>query len=248
MCTTGRSLFKRTAISKAECQPTSARSRRRDLIELAGIYSLILLVIWTPRPWQWGLWAVAAVCTIGVIALSFDGWRTMGLCTENLRQSLWAVALAAAVALLGVAVAGRLHTLRLPPSSFLFLRHYGWYAIWAGLQQLILQCFFLARSVRLVPNTTAAAGLSAGLFAVAHLPNPVLTLITLICGLASCLFFLRYKNLWPLALAHAILGIAIAVTIPGNIDHNMRVGISYLTWVDRADRSILSESVPFPNP
>jgi membrane protease YdiL (CAAX protease family) len=99
--------------------------------------------------------------------------------------------------------------------------------------------------VRLIPNTTAAAGLSASLFAVAHLPNPVLTVITLICGLASCLFFLRYRNLWPLAMAHAILGIAIAITVPGNIDHNMRVGISYLTWVDRP---IISESVPFPRP
>jgi Na+-transporting NADH:ubiquinone oxidoreductase subunit NqrB len=154
------------------------------------------------------------------------------------------VALAGAIALLGIAIAGRFHTLRLPPSAYLFIRHYGWYAIWAGLQQMILQCFFLARSVRLIPNTTAAAGLSAALFAVAHLPNPVLTIITLICGLASCLFFLRYRNLWPLAVAHAILGIAIAITIPGNIDHNMRVGISYLTWVDRP---IFSESVlPFP--
>ena len=236
-------LFRNTGPDKRRCHATSARTRRRDLIELTGIYSLILLVIWTPRPWQPGLWAIAAICTIGVIALSFESFRTMGMCTQNLSKSLWAVFLAAAIALLGIAIAGRLHTLRLPPSPYLFFRHFGWYAIWAGLQQLILQCFFLARSVRLLPNTTAAAGLSASLFAVAHLPNPVLTVVTLICGLASCLFFLRYKNLWPLAVAHAILGIAIAITVPGSIDHNMRVGISYLTWVDRP---ILSESVPFP--
>src|SRR5579862_6265345 len=166
MWANGWYLFKATEPDKRKCHTSSVRSRRRDLFELTGIYSLILLVIWTPRPWQWGMWAVAGVCIIGVIASSFDGWRTMGLCTENLRQSLWAVFLAAAIALLGIAVAGRLHTLRLPPSASLFIRHYGWYAIWAGLQQLILQCFFLARSIRLVPNTTAAAGLSASLFAV----------------------------------------------------------------------------------
>jgi hypothetical protein len=234
-----------TAPLKRKCGATSARSRRRDLIELSGIYGLILLVIWTPRPYQWALWAIAAVCIISVIAMSFEGLMDMGICTRNLWKSLWAVVLAAAIALLGIAIAGRLHTLRLPPTPYLFIRHYGWYAIWAGLQQMILQCFFLARSVRLIPNTTAAAGLSASLFAVAHLPNPVLTVITLICGLASCLFFLRYRNLWPLAMAHAILGIAIAITVPGNIDHNMRVGISYLTWVDRP---IISESVPFPRP
>ncbi|UWZ81724.1 CPBP family glutamic-type intramembrane protease [Occallatibacter riparius] len=245
MGTTQWFLYKRTAQYKADCHQTPAQRRRRDILELAGIYSLILLVIWTPRPWQFALWGIAAVCTIGVIALSFDGWKTMGICTENLRQSLWAIPLAGAIALFSIAVAGHLHTLRLPHSPYLFVRHYAWYAIWAGLQQLILQCFFLARSVRLIPNATAAAALSAALFAIAHLPNPVLTLITLVCGLASCLFFLRYKNLWPLAVAHAILGIAIAITIPGHLDHNMRVGISYLTWVDRP---IISESVPFPNP
>ena len=245
MGTTQWFLYKRTTLNKADCHSTPAQRRRRDILELAGIYSLILLVIWTPRPLQFGLWIVAALCTIGVIALSFEGWKTMGICTENLRQSLWAIPLAAAIALLSVAVAGHLHTLRLPHSPYLFVRHYAWYAIWAGLQQLILQCFFLARSVRLIPNTTAAAMLSAALFAIAHLPNPVLTVVTLVCGLASCLFFLHYKNLWPLAVAHAILGIAIAITIPGHLDHNMRVGISYLTWVDRP---IVSESVPFPNP
>jgi len=186
------------------------------------------------------MWAVAAICTIGVIVVSFDGWRPMGICTDNLCKSLWGVALASAVAFVSVVVAVRLGTLRLPHSPYLFVRHYAGYAIWAGLQQLILQCFFLARSLRLIPNATVAATLSAALFAAAHLPNPVLTIITLVCGLASCLFFLHYRNLWALAMAHAILGIAIAITIPGRVDHNMRVGISYWTW---ADHPMISESV-----
>jgi len=245
MCTDGSYLYKRARSIDKSGRCSSSRTRRRDFIELTGIYSLILLVIWTPRPLQWALWIVASVCIIAVIGFSFDGWRTMGICTDNLVRSLWAVALAGAVALLSVTVAARLHTLRLPTSPLLFIRHYGWYAVWAGLQQLILQCFFLSRSLRLIPNATAAAVLSAMLFAAAHLPNPVLTVITLVCGLAACLFFLRYRNLWPLAIAHAILGIAIAITIPGHVDHNMRVGISYWTWVDRP---IISETLPFTKP
>ena len=238
-------LDKNRAQSINGSEACSARSRRRDLIELSGIYSLILLVIWTPRPWQWGLWIFAAVCIVGVIAVSFESWRTMGICTDNLGRSLWAVALAMGLATVGITIASHLHTLRLPSSIQLFVWHYGWYAIWAGLQQLILQCFFLSRAVRLIPNATAAAALSACLFAIAHIPNPVLTVITLVCGLASCLFFLHYRNLWPLAIAHAILGIAIAITIPGQIDHNMRVGISYLTWVDGP---VVSEAIPLLKP
>jgi hypothetical protein len=188
---------------------------------------------------------VAAVSVVAVIAVTFDGWTPMGICTANLWRSLWAVALAAVVAVFAVATAGRMHTLHLPDSPALFLFHYGWYAIWAGIQQLILQCFFLTRSLRLIPNATVAAGFTACLFAIAHLPNPILAVICLVCGLASCLFFLHYHNLWPLALAHAILGICIAITIPTNLDHNMRVGIGYLTYVDR---TMLSQSLTSPKP
>jgi membrane protease YdiL (CAAX protease family) len=104
--------------------------------------------------------------------------------------------------------------------------------MWAAIQQIVLQWFFLSRSLRLLSRPPSAVALTAGLFAVAHLPNPILTFLTLFFGLASCYFFLYYRNLVPLALAHAILGISIGITVPGSIDHNMRVGISYLTYVD----------------
>jgi hypothetical protein len=71
---------------------------------------------------------------------------------------------------------------------------------------------------------------AAGLFAFAHLPNPILTPLTLIWGLAACLLFLRYRNVYTLAIVHAVFGICIAVTVPGPVDHNMRVGLGYLTY------------------
>ena len=222
-----------------------SRSRRRDLFELAGIYSLILMVIWTPRPWQAALWAVTAATILYVAYLSFEGLGPMGLSTANLVRSLWAVAFAMAVAMIAVSLAGRFHTLHMPETPLLFLKHYGLYVVWAAVQQIILQWFFLSRSLRLLPDTTSAAALTAGLFAVAHLPNPLLTVVTLVFGLASCLFFVHYRNLVPLAIAHAILGICIGITIPGSLDHNMRVGISYLTYVDR---TALTKTVLSPKP
>jgi len=240
---TNRSLYRETGPTAAGLEKT-VRSRRRDFIELVGIYGLILLGIWTPRPWQEPLWGLATISLIAVIAVSYEGMRPMGLSTANLVKSLWAVALAMMVAVFAMAIASRMHTLQLASSPRWALQHYGSYAIWAGVQQLILQCFILSRSLRLLGNATAAAAVSAGLFAVAHLPNPLLTLITLVCGLASCLFFLHYKNLWPLAMAHAILGTAIAITIPGSLDHNMMVGIGYVTWADRAVLNSAVTSTP----
>ncbi len=216
-------------LNRLKCK---ARTRRRDLLELGGIYALILVVIWTPRPWQAVLWVISGLIMIYVAYLSFEGLRPMGLCTANLKRSLWAVAFAMALSMIAVFVAGRLHTLHMPETPWLFLRKYGLYVIWAAVQQIILQWFFLSRSLRLLPDAASAAAVTAGLFAVAHLPNPVLTLITLVFGMASCFFFLHYRNLVPLAIAHAILGISIAITIPSAINHNMRVGIGYLTYIE----------------
>ena len=102
------------------------------------------------------------------------------------------------------------------------------YAIWSGVQQFLLQCFFLSRLLRLLPSPRIAAFSAAGLFAVAHLPNPVLAVLTIVWGSVACLIFLRYRNLYPLAMAHAVLGITIAIAVPGHVDHNMRVGLGYL--------------------
>jgi membrane protease YdiL (CAAX protease family) len=225
------------------------RTRRRDLFELCGIYALILIVIWTPHPWQSVLWVITALTISYIAYLSFEGFRPMGLCTANLVRSLWAVAFALVLSLAAVILAVRLHTLNVPGTPLLFVRHYGLYVMWAAIQQIILQWFFLSRSLRLLSDASSAAALTAGLFAVAHLPNPVLTFITLFFGLASCYFYLYYRNLVPLALAHAILGISIAITVPGSIDHNMRVGIGYLTYVEETDlaRPVLSAKPQRPD-
>ncbi len=123
-----------------------------------------------------------------------------------------------------------MHTLLVPDGVLAFLATYCAYAIWTGVQQLLLQCFFLLRFLRLIPQPAMAALTASALFAVAHLPNPVLTPITFIWGFAACLLFLRYRNLYPLMIAHAILGITVAITVPGPVDHNMRVGLGYLTY------------------
>src|SRR5258708_23202554 len=134
------SLFKWTDPA-AEFLNKTARSRRRDFIELVGIYGLILLVIWTPRPWQWPLWGLTSISIIAVIAVSYEGRQTMGLCSVNLLKSLWVVALAIAIALLAVLFAGRMHTLPLPGSPRWALHHYGGYPRAAAGQHFVLHCF-----------------------------------------------------------------------------------------------------------
>lgn len=208
----------------------AARSRRRELAEITIAYALILAVIWTPRPWQRYLWMVAVAGVAAIIATSWPGFRAMGLRAGNFFRSFWVVGAALVFAVIAVAISASLHTLRDPGGPLNLLADYGAYIIWSAVQQFLLQCFFFSRLLRVMPNPRHAAFGAAGMFALAHVPNPVLVVLTVVWGSIACLIFLRYRNLFPLAIAHAILGITIAIAVPGPVDHNMRVGLGYLKY------------------
>jgi len=210
--------------------PPARASKRRTLIELSVGYALVLLVLWTPRHAQRPFYIAAILWIAVVTCISFDGIRAMGLRLPVPLRARWIVPAALILAAIAFAAAAALHTLHLPPTAALFVKRYWGYAIWAAIQQFLLQDFFLLRLLRLLRTSSAAVIAAVILFTVAHLPNPILTPLTLLWGLASCLLFLRYRSLYPLAVAHAILGITLAITVPGPVDHNMRVGRGYLIY------------------
>jgi hypothetical protein len=161
---------------------------------------------------------------------SFEGWKAMGLGMSGLFRSLWIVGVALLLAAFAMALAGTFHTLPLSEFPTILVRRYWFYAFFALLQQFLLLDFILLRLLRLLPGRKAAVMAAAGLFGLAHLPNPILTPATLIWGSIACLIFLQYRNLYTLAVVHIIFGVLISVTVPGPVDHNMRVGLSYLTY------------------
>lgn len=208
----------------------ATRSKRRDLLEIVIGYILILIVIWTPRPLQQYFW-MASVLGIGIIiAGSSDHPRSIGLRRRNFFRSFWVVGAALLASAATVVIAAKMHTLRSLGGPLHVIGNFWSYAIFAGVQQFLLQCFFLTRILRLTSRPRYAAVVAAGLFALAHLPNPVLSILTIVWGTIACLIFLRYRNVYPLAIAHAILGITVAISVPGHLDHNMRVGLGYLRY------------------
>lgn len=211
-------------------QRASGRSRARDATEVGVAYLLILAVEWTARPLQRVLWLLAVAGLVLIIWRSFEGWKAMGVRAANLGRSLWIAGAALGVAAVFISAADRMHTLRVPGGVRAFIATFFAYTIWSGVQQLLLQGVFLLRFLRLIARPAAAAFVAATFFALAHVPNPVLTPITLLWGFVACMLFLRYRNIYPLMIAHAVLGIAVALTVPGPVDHNMRVGLSYLTY------------------
>src|ERR1700739_142144 len=220
--------------SLTSCACAAAISPKRriawDLGELTIGFSLILAVIWTPRPLQHWLYFIALGWFIVSIVLSFDGWKAMGCCVAGFWRSSWVVGLALIITAIATFLASSMHTLHHPGGPTAWLKAFGGYTIWSLMQQLLLQGYFLARLLRIVPRPKMAAFLSAAVFAAAHLPNPILTPLTLIWGLTTCMLLIQVRNVYPLAIAHAIFGICVSITIPASLLHNMRVGLGYIHY------------------
>jgi membrane protease YdiL (CAAX protease family) len=208
-------------------------TKRRDAIELIGALLLILLVVWTPRPYQRVLYWAPVAWIAWFTWLSFTGWHAMGWRIVNLLRSLWVVGLALALAAVAAVVSSRYGALHAPPSAALLVKTFWGYAIWSYAQQFMLLDFFLARSLRLTSKSIYAVCAAAGVFSLVHLPNPALVPLTAIWGFAACLIYLKYRNLWTMGMAHAIFGIAVAVTLPATVTHNMRVGLGYMRFHPR---------------
>jgi len=211
-------------------EPAGAHGRGRIWLELCVGYGLILITIWTPRPAQGWFWWISAAWIVASTWWSFPGWAAMGFRRGGFFASLWVVALAGALSATAVIVAIHLHTLRIPHSFASWVLAWGGYIVWSFVQQFLLQGYFLFRFLRLLPRRESAALAAAGIFAAAHLPNPILTSVTLVWGVVACFVFLRCRNVYSLMLTHAILGVSLAITVPGPMIHNMRVGIGYLRY------------------
>lgn len=226
---------------------TKVSSRRRNIAELAIGYGLILIVIWTPRPWQRLIYLVAAAFIATVLWNASAGAQRMGLRIANLARSFWLVGVAVLAAAASVFIAAQIHTLHMPGGPHMFVNRFWGYILFAFVQQFLLQDFFLPRLLPLMRGPGSAAIAAAALFSLAHLPNPILTVITFFWGLAACLFFLHYRNLYPLAMAHAILGITVAISVPGPVIRNMRVGLGYLTYPAHHRLNATRSTTPYPH-
>jgi len=202
----------------------------RAIAEVSIGFLLVLLALWSYGRAQLLLSGVAFFWMLFATLRSRPTAEELGLGVTGMGRTLWIVALAAIASLLAVGVSLRLHTFHAVFRNYAMEWGLLAYIGWALVQQFLLQDFFLARLLRIAPTRTAAVVSTGLLFAVVHVPNPVLVVATTVWGIVACALFLRYRNLYVLALAHAIVGMCLAVTVPNAVHHHMRVGLGYLRW------------------
>jgi hypothetical protein len=212
--------------------PDQSLTGRKPIWELAIGYGLLQVALWTEGELRWLFALAVAAWMIAITVYHRPALEELGLGWTGFLGSLWIVGAAAvggAAMLFAAHLAGTLHPYVLRRT--LLAAGFG-YLIWTFQQQFMLESFFFLRLERLLGSTKAVI-VAAGLFAVAHFPNPVLMPATLIAGLVFCELFRRHRNIHTLAIAQAILGMCLAAAVPDAFHHHMRVGIGYLSWIPR---------------
>jgi membrane protease YdiL (CAAX protease family) len=102
--------------------------------------------------------------------------------------------------------------------------------VWGGAQQWVLHTVVLRESRQMTSHTKSIV-LSAFLFALLHMPNPFLTMMTFIGALGWCAIFWRYPNIVPLAVSHAAATLALLYAFDDRVTGHLRVGYDYLKSV-----------------
>lgn len=190
----------------------------------AAILGVVLSYTWLIGPrFGSGLVGIpiALILALGV----FSGLRTgeWGLSPRALLPGLRAAALftlpVAAILLAAGAVLGTWQ------DGSRVVETFGGLFVWGAAQQWILQTVVLREAQRASSRTTAAI-VTPLLFGVLHLPNPWLTIVTLVAALGWCAIYDRYPNIIPLALSHALGTLTLLYAFGDQI--SLRVGYSYL--------------------
>ena len=210
---------------------TDAASARRTLgWQLLLVYASLASALWTA--------GIVRVVFIGVTALlatvmTLSERRSLadlGLDPRSILRGWWIVPVGAALGGLILLAGWHWHTLRLPADRRSAYSGVLLYVIWALIQQFMLQSFMFLRLEQLLRGGRRAVIAAALLFASAHIPNPVLVPVTLVGGLILSELFRRYRTIYLLAVAQALVALALAISVPEALLHDMRVGIGYISY------------------
>ena len=186
-----------------------ARTRLpREVRELLAVLATTVLhLTFIAGGWPRGWLVIPLVAAWGAYVLvtarrepeALDAWglRRRGLVPASLATLAFALPAGLTMIAFGIATGAPF-----PPTMLVALVLY---PVWGFVQQLLLQGMVAGPLARRV-GVLGASSIATALFAAVHASDPAVMGATLLLGTALVPIFLRWGNLWPLALAHGWLG------------------------------------------
>lgn len=200
-----------------------------SLAEVALFYGIALLVIWGGKDALHIPALVIAVLLVGICVSSNkfhgDTKERIGFSPDEFWPSLKMISLLAVPLMIPLYVYGWKNRL-----------YWGWdlwfgflgYPVWGFAQEYALLGFVGNRLEDGLPGRRwLVPWINGFLFAMAHLPNPVLMTVTFISGVLFTHVFFKHRQLLSLALIHALFGIGISLAF-SPVYGIMSVGPGYI--------------------
>jgi membrane protease YdiL (CAAX protease family) len=203
-------------------------NRTWSVVQMLAMLVALEGALWSQGTARVYWYSTALVILVGSVLLSHPRVRELGIGLRGMWQSAWTIPLSALVCLLAALIARWLGTAGFLHEQQTVYWHSILYAIWALEQEFILNSFFYNRFESLLGNTTSAVVTTALLFSLVHLPNPVLVPATFLGGLFFVEVFRRWRNIYPLAIVHAMFGLTLGFVFPDQWIRHMRVGLAFL--------------------
>jgi membrane protease YdiL (CAAX protease family) len=209
-----------------------SESGKLALWEIASVVTSCLIAEWAALAFAGGAKLIAAVPILLALGLMVFSQRErgetvsdIGLGSDNLLACSRLLVLPTSIAVVAIIASAWFtgHTVfagQLRP-RYLSL------PLWALLQQYALNGFINRRAQQALGKGALSIVLVAAIFALLHLPNLLLGVLTFVGGMIWAAIYQREPNLFALAVSHSVVSLTLALNFADKGLNGLRVGFKF---------------------
>ena len=221
--------------SEAEALESSSFGEQVDRLaqwEIVSVVTSCLIAEWVVLGFAGRnklLIAVPVLLALGLMAFSHrergESFHDIGFRADNFFASCRLLLLPTAAAVLVIVATGWFMNHQILTGHF--RARFLLLPLWALFQQYVLNGFMNRRAQLVFGKGLKSVAIVALVFALLHLPNPPLVVLTLLGGVIWAAAYQRQPNLFALALSHTLVSLTLALTISPDLLNSLRVGFKY---------------------